>query len=156
MTLQTLQMDLVAARKAGDKTQVTVLSNMIDAVQKASMTPKGRLEITEQLVNETLIKYQKTVQEQYDSCPVTAIDPERAAQLKQRKEDYFAELSLVKKYAPQLLVDAAIIRDAILSEIGDIPLLKSNRGQIMKIIAPKFKGKADMSVVTRVVGDMLS
>lgn len=54
MTIEILQKDAVAARKSGDKKKVTALSNMIDAVQKASMTSKGRVAITEQVVGDLL------------------------------------------------------------------------------------------------------
>ena len=133
-----------------------VLSNMIDAVMKASMTTKGRVEITDQLVNETLQKYQKTVQEQYDTCPDGADDPKRDTELKERKAAYLRELRIVKEYAPQLLTDAEEIKNAIMSLIGSMPLVKSNRGAIMKVVASELKGKADMSVVNKVVGELLA
>ena len=96
--METLQMDMVKYWKAGMVFEKNVLANMTDAIKKASMTPKGRIAITDQLVDETLIKYQKTVQEQYDTCPETDENPERAAELKQRKALYLKELNLVKDY----------------------------------------------------------
>lgn len=161
MTIEVLNNDMITAWKSGDLARKGTLANMIDAVKKASMTAKGRVEITETLVNETLIKYQKTVQEQYDTCPASAADPKRDAELKQRKADYLKELEIVKEYAPQLLtsydeIKAAIIM--ILSEYGPVDCLnaKSNRGTVMKIVAPAMKGKADMSVVNKVVGELLA
>lgn len=53
MTIDILNRDMVTAWKAGQTFQKNVLANMIDAVKKASMTSKGRVEITEQLVDET-------------------------------------------------------------------------------------------------------
>ena len=91
MTLDILNRDKIAAWKAGDIERKNALTNMVDAVNKASMTAKGRVEITEQLVNETLQKYQKTVQEQYDTCPDSAEDAKRDAELKQRKASYLRE-----------------------------------------------------------------
>ena len=156
MTIEILNRDMIMCWKQGDIFMKNVLANMIDAVKKASMTAKGRVEITEHLVNETLQKYQKTVQEQYDSCPDSAADPDRNAELKQRKSDYLRELRIVKEYAPQLLTDPEEIKKTIMSLVGDLPLVKSNRGNIMKLIAPEFKGKADMSVVNKVVGELLA
>ena len=69
MTLEILQAARTAAMKTGDMATKNVLSSMIDACQKAAITSKGRVEITEQLVDETLIKYQKTIQEMIDTCP---------------------------------------------------------------------------------------
>lgn len=154
MTIEVLQQDMIAARKSGDSARRVALSNMIDAVNKASMTPKGRLAITEQLVNETLIKHQKVVQEQYDQCPC---HPDYMA----RRNQYCAELEIVKEYAPQLLTDYDEIKEAVvalLSEYGPVDALssKSNRGTVMKIVAPAMKGKADMSIVNKVVGELLA
>lgn len=153
MTLEILERDMVMCWKQGDIFMKNVLANMVDAVKKASMTAKGRVEITEQLVNETLQKYQKTVQEQYDACPGTD-------GYAKRKADYLRELRIVKEYAPQLLTDYNEIKEAViavLSEYGPVDALssKSNRGTVMKIVAPAMKGKADMSVVNQVVNDLL-
>ena len=151
MTLEILNKDMIAAWKAGDMARKSALANMIDAVKKAGMTSKGRVEITEQLVNETLIKYQKAIQEQYDTCP----DGEKYAQ---RKADYLIELNLVKEYAPQLVTDVATIQKMILAiaELDQaMTLTKSNRGYVMKTLDAQLKGKADMSVVNRVVGELL-
>ena len=156
MTLEILNRDKVMCWKQGDTFMKDVLSNMIDAVMKASMTAKGRVEINEQLVNETLQKYQKTVQEQYDTCPDGAEDPQRAAELKERKAAYLRELRIVKEYAPQLLTDAEEIKKVVLSFVGSMPLVKSNRGAIMKVVASELKGKADMSIANKVVGELLT
>jgi uncharacterized protein YqeY len=129
----------------------STLSNMLDAVKKASMTSKGRVEITEELVNETLVKYQKTVQEQYDTCPAI---PEYMA----RRLAYQNELAIVKEYAPQMVTDIATIQKMILAIAELDPMMalsKANRGYVMKTLAAQLKGKADMSVVNRVVGELL-
>lgn len=155
MTLEILQRDMIMYWKAGKAFQKNVMIGMIDAVKKAAMTPKGRVEITEQLVNETLMKYQKTVQEQYDTCPESSEDPKRDAELKERKADYLAELTLVKEYAPQLMNSYENIKNVVLVAATGLELTKSNKGQLMKRVVPLLKGKADMSVVNKVVEDLL-
>ena len=155
MTIDILNKDMVTAWKSGDLPKKATLANMIDAVKKAGMTSKGRIEITEQLVDETLQKYQKTVQEQYDTCPDSAEDPKRDAELKQRKSDYLRELNIVKEYAPQLLTDTEEIKEIILSIAGNMPLVKANRGAIMKVASSELRGKVDMSVVNKVVNQIL-
>jgi uncharacterized protein YqeY len=151
MTIETLKNDMIAAWKAGDLARKSTLANMIDAVKKASMTSKGRIEITETLVDETLVKYQKTVHEQYDTCPNTA-------EYSDRKADYLEELLIVKQYAPQMVTDVATIQKMILAiaEVDNaMTLTKANRGYVMKTLAAQLKGKADMSVVNKVVGELL-
>lgn len=149
MTLEMLQSAKITATKARDIETKRVLSDMIDACQKASITSKGRVEITEQLVDETLIKYQKTVQEMIDTCPSSYED-----KLKQ----YKADMEIVKQYAPQLITDKETIANRVKEIAGaqGIELVKANRGALMRSISAKLKGKADMKIVSAVVGDILN
>lgn len=149
MTLEMLQSAKIAATKARDTETKRVLSDMIDACQKASITPKGRVELTEQLVDETLIKYQKTVQEMIDTCPSSYED-----KLKQ----YKADMEIVKQYAPQLITDKETIAKKVKEIAGaqGIELVKANRGALMRSISTDLKGKVDMKIVSAVVGDILN
>ena len=149
MTLENLQAARTAAIKAGDMATKNVLSSMIDACQKAAITAKGRIEITEQLVDEVLIKYQKTIQEMIDTCP---------ADRTELMEKYTAEMAVVKEYAPQLITDLDEIKSAIkvILDVLGIEASKQNRGKIMKAVTPHFKGKADMKIVSQVVAEMLA
>ena len=147
MTLEKLQSEMINAMKNKDKIRKSVLSGMIDAVKKASMTNNGRVEITEQLVNEVLLKYKKMVQEQIDTCP---------ADRTETLEEYKAQIAVVAEFAPTLITDETEIRTLILDAVNnEMEFLKANRGKIMKIIAPVFKGKADMSIVNNVLSGML-
>lgn len=147
MTLEKLQSEMVQAMKNKDKIRKSVLSGLVDAVKKASMTNNGRVEITEQLVDEVLLKYKKMVQEQIDTCPA-----ERTETL----EEYKAQMAVVAEFAPTLITDETEIRYLILDIVNnEMELSKANRGKIMKVIAPTLKGKADMGVVNKVLGGML-
>ena len=147
MTLTTLQSAKTEAMKNKNNVRKDAITAMIDAVQKASITAKGRIEITEQLVDETLIKYQKTVQEMIDTCPADRIE---------LLDKYNAEMAVVKEFAPQLITDegeiAAIIPTIVPTGTA---FIKSNKGAIMKCVTPYFKGKADMKIVSQVVAGML-
>lgn len=149
MTLEMLQSAKIAATKARDTATKRVLSDMIDVCQKASITSKGRVEITEQLVDETLIKYQKTVQEMIDTCPSSYED-----KLKQ----YKADMEIVKQYAPQLITDKETIANRVkeIAGVQGIELVKANRGALMRSISAELKGKADMKIVSAIVGDILN
>lgn len=147
MTLEKLQYEMIQAMKNKDKLRKSVLSELVDAVKKASMTNKGRVEITEQLVDEVLLKYKKMVQEQIDTCPA-----ERIETLK----EYKAQMAVVAEFAPTLITDETEIRYLILDIVNnEHEFTKANRGKIMKIIAPVLKGKTDMGVVNKVLGGML-
>ena len=147
MTLEKLQKAKLKAMKAKDAVKKNAINNMIDAVQKAAITPKGRVEITDQLVDEVLIRHQKSIQEMIDTCPAARTDLLIL---------YEAEMAVVKEFAPRLMVDREEIERAINDILnGEVALTKANRGCIMKLITPHFKGKADMKIVSEVVGAML-
>ena len=148
MTLEKLQSEMVQAMKNKDKIRKSVLSGMIDAVKKASMTNNGRVEITEQLVDEVLLKYKKMVQEQIDTCPT-----DRTETL----EEYKAQMAVVAEFAPTLITDETEIRYLILDIVNnEHEFSKSNRGVLMKILAPVLKKcNVDMSVASKVLGGML-
>ena len=141
MTIEILRHDMAAALKAGDKLRKEVLSSLVDAVGKAAITPKGRIEITEDLVNTAILKEQKTIQEMIDTCP-----PDRTDRL----ESFKAHLAIVSEYAPKIENDPEVIKNMI-SSFG-IELTKSNRGKIMSAL----KGKADMKVANQIVANILS
>lgn len=148
MTLEILQSAKTEAMKNKDAIRKEAISAMIDAVQKASITSKGRIEITEQLIDEVLIKYQKTIQEMIDTCP---------ADRTELLAKYNAEMAVVKEFAPQLITDREVIRQIISdlitqTDVGGI----TNRGTIMRLASQKLKGKADMKVVNIVVAEMLA
>jgi uncharacterized protein YqeY len=147
MKLETLQSEMIQAMKNKDKLRKSVLSGLVDSVKKASMTNNGRVEITEQLVDEVLLKYKKMVQEQIDTCPT-----DRAETM----AEYQAQLAIVAEFAPTLITDETEIRYLILDIVNnEMELSKANRGKIMKVIAPILKGKVDMGVVNKVLGGML-
>lgn len=149
MTLEYLQEARVLAMKNRDKVRSNVLSDMIDSVQKASITQSGRVEITEKLVNDVLIKYQKTIQEMIDTCP-----PNRTDKL----DEYIANMAIVKEYAPQLITDETEISTLISTIVADnaIAMKKENKGSIMRLVSTQLKGKVDMAMAAKVVTNLLS
>lgn len=148
MTLEKLQNEMITAMKSGNKLRKSVLSDMVDAIKKASMTNNGRVEITEKLVDEVLLKYKKMVQEQVDTCPADRIET---------LEEYKAQMAVVSEFAPTLITDENEIRYLILDIINnEHEFSKSNRGVLMKILAPVLKkNNVDMSIASKVLGGML-
>ena len=148
MTLEKLQSEMVQALKDGNKLRKQVLSELVGAVKKAAIDKKCRDNIPETLVDETLLKYKKVVQEQIDTCP---------ADRPQMLENYKDQMKIVAEFAPVLMTSPVQIEIAVRRLILDnnIEPVKSNRGTIMKVIAANLKGKADMSVVSKIVEEML-
>lgn len=148
MNIEKLRNDRNQARKNNNYLRMTVLNGMIDAIQKASVSGKTRTIITDQLVNKTLIKYQKMYQEIIDTCP-----SDRADIL----NDAICSMEIIKEYAPQLMTDKNEIQSTILMTLSAlcIPLEKKQKGLIMKTLSKDLRGKADMKIVTQIVNEIL-
>lgn len=147
MTLEKLQNDMKEAMKSGATLKKQVLSNMIASVKAASYTPKGKVEITDKLVDEALIKYQKMVQEKIDTCPADRL---------MTIIEYKDEMRIVKEYAPQLMTDPKEIKRGIekLAAAENIPVNSASKGIMMKKVMPAFKGKADLATVRTVMDEL--
>lgn len=148
MTLEKLQSEMISAMKSHDKARKDVISSLVSAVKKAAIDKKCKDNITEDLVNEVILKEKKTAQEMIDSCP---------AERNELLEEYKWKLSVIDEFAPQLMTDEKDIEDMVvdLVQVAGIEMNKPNKGQIMKIVMPVMKGKADMKVVNQVIGNLL-
>lgn len=148
MTLEKLQSDMINALKTNNKTKKEVLSACVAAVKKAAIDKGCRDNITEELVDTVLLKEHKTVVEQIDTCP------EERADL---KLVYNQRLTILNEYVPQLETDPIKIRsiiEALVAAAGIEPV-KANKGAVMKSVMPELKGKVDMKIANKVIGDIL-
>lgn len=148
MTLEKLQSEMVQALKNGDKLRKGVIADIIGNIKKAAIDKKCRDNITEALVDEVLLKCKKTAQEMIDTCPAERVET---------LAEYKKQLEIINEFAPQLITDPIAIKVLVAdyAKEANIELVKSNRGAIMKLLAANLKGKADMAVVSKVVGEML-
>ena len=147
MTLEQLQNDMAAALKSKDTVRRKVLSSAVSAVKKAAIDK--RAEATEMLVDEVLLKEKKILEEMINTCPIDRKDLCGA---------YTEELRILNEYCLKLLSDPEAIRKQffILLEPSGIAPVKTNKGAIMKIVMPYFKGKADMKIVNQVISEVLA
>lgn len=148
MTLEKLQSEMIQAMKSGDKFRKGVIADIVGNVKKAAIDKNCRDNITEELVDEVLLKCKKTAQEMIYTCPANRVET---------LAEYERQFDIIDEFAPTLITDETEIQSLIMDTInGEMELTKINRGKIMKIIAPVFNGKADMKVVSKVVGDILT
>lgn len=143
MQLEQLRKDMMAAMKARDKERKDAISALVSAVKKNAIDAGCRDDIPEDMVNSTIMKELKTVQEQIDSCP-----KDRADLLQQYQTRY----DIMKEYAPKLLSKEEV--KAILQERYADVLATKNKGQIMKAVMQELKGKADGKVINEVVTEL--
>ena len=148
---ETLRYDLNEALKKGDKARRTVIADIIAAIGKAAMAGKTRVEITDQLVNEVLTKYKKTIQEMIDTCPDTE-------QYAARKAEYIANMAIVNEYAPQLITDPMAITAIINTILDEKGMIGTDvaKGTIMKTVMPMLKARnCDMKVAKELLNTLL-
>ena len=146
---ETLKADMTKALKDGDKERRLTLADIVATIDKASTSGKTRLEITDALVDEVLIKYKKTIQEMVDGCP---------ADRTKLKAEYENKLAITLEYAPKVVDDPFEVETLILNFAceNNLVLTKSNKGAIMKVIMPFLKqNNCDMKVANGVLNKVI-
>lgn len=138
MTLENLQSAMIEAMRAGEKERKTAISNYIAQIKKSAIDKNCRDNIDEAFVDAELVKIQKSVQEQVDTCPATRAD---------LLEKYNAELAIIKEFAPHLINDPEEIRALVTANYSGAYATKD----IMKWLTTNYKGKVDMKVASMVV-----
>ena len=147
MILEYLQREMTIAMKESDTELRDVLRSAIGAIKKVAIDK--RCEITEELINEVLIKEAKILQEQIDTCPV---------ERQEMAEEYGNKLFKLKAYLPKIMNDPEEIRAIVIGELAaaGIESVKANKGVVMKTLMPIFKKlNADMKIVNQVITEEL-
>ena len=143
MTFEKLHGDMVAAMKARDKERKGVISTLISDVKKAAIDAGSRDNIEEALVDQVILKSLKTAKEQLDTCPDERVE---------LKAEYQFNYDVISEYAPKMMSEDEI--RAFLTENFSEALATKNKGQIMKVVMPALKGKADGKAINMIVAEM--
>ena len=143
MDFKALQSDMIAAMKAHDKTKKDAISNLIASIKKVAIDEGVRDNITPDLCDKVILKELKTIKEQIETCP------ESRAEL---KAQYQAAYDVISNYAPKMLSETEIV-DLLKNNFAELIATK-NKGMIMKTVMAELKGKADGSVISKVVAEL--
>ena len=146
MTLEIIQESIKVAMKTHATLEVETLRSVVAAVKKAAIDK--RCEITEELVDEMLLKEVKIIKEQIDTCPDSRAE---------MKDEYMHRLMIVESFAPKLVTDETTIKTMIgvaLASAGVDPET-ANKGQVIKAVMPALKGKVDMKIANQVIATFL-
>lgn len=147
MTIKELQNEMVQAMKSGDKFRKGVISTTIARIKNAAIDQGCRDNIPETMVDAELLKAKKITEEMIATCPESRTD---------LLEDYKKQLAIICEFAPTLISDEDEIRKLVCDVVnGEYEFVKQNKGKIMKIVMPVLKGKVDMSVANKVIGQMI-
>lgn len=152
MTFEYILSEKTKAMKAGDKTRVKVLNDIISLVQKEQTKGKAKIEATEDMVAACATKTQKMLEEMIATCPKKTAQKDYTSLL----EEYKAQFAIASEYAPKMITDPEEIARMVVDAVnGTIEMTVRNKGQIMRVVMPALKGKADMAIANKVIGDML-
>ncbi len=141
MTLAKLQNEMIQAMKTGDKFRKSVISTVIAQIKNTAIDKGCRDNIAEDMVNAELLRAKKITQEMITTCPESRQD---------LLENYNKQMEIICELAPSLITDANKIEE-IIRNSG----VEMNKGKIMKYLSANFKGKIDMGIANKVVGEML-
>ena len=122
---------------------VLAAEDMKSAVKKAAIDQGCRDDIKAELVDQVILKEQKTAKEQIDSCPESRQD---------LKAEYQFRYDVISEYAPKLMSPEAV--EAFLKENCADILATGSKGEIMKTVMPMLKGKADGKVINQTVAKL--
>ncbi|EUJ41653.1 GatB/YqeY domain-containing protein [Brochothrix campestris] len=141
-----LNQDMKDAMRAKDKARLSVIRMVKAAIQNESIKKGDELDSEEELtVLSREFKQRKESMVEFKSA---------------EREDLVAsleaELQVIEHYLPTQLTEeeVLVIVDEVIAETGASS--KADFGKVMKVILPKVKGKADGSLISKLLKQKLS
>lgn len=133
---------MVAAMKAGEKEKKETLSMLLAALKNKQIDK--RADLTEEEEIQVIMKEIKQTKETLEMTPADRTDI---------IEECNRRLTVLEAYAPKMMGEDEIkaIIEGVLSELGIENPTGKDKGNIMKYLMPKVKGKADGKLVNDLV-----
>lgn len=142
----TVRAEMVKAMKEKDKDRKDALSAMLTVLKNGEI--EKREPLTEDEAVAILKKELKQLKETFDSAPDSRQDIKEAARTR---------MEVIKQFVPEDMNEEQIaeVIKSVLSELSiDAPTGK-DKGNIMKTLMPRLKGKADGKLVNEVLQGFL-
>lgn len=138
--------EMVTAMKNKDKERKDSLSMLLSALKNKAIDKREDLTSDEE--NEVIKKEIRQTKETLETAPADRTDI---------IEQCEKRLAVYKEFVPEDLSEDAIreIVKGVLSDLGIATPTAKDKGKIMKELMPKVKGKAEGSVVNKIVGEFL-
>ena len=74
MTLENMQKELIKAMKSKNKIHKAVVSDVISTAKNIAIEQKCKDNISEEIVDQAILKIKKIYQEQIDTCPAERVE----------------------------------------------------------------------------------
>ena len=144
--IEEVRAEMVTAMKNKDKERKDSLSMLLSALKNKAIDKREDLTPDEE--NEVIKKEIRQTKETLETAPADRTDI---------IEQCEKRLAVYKEFVPEDLSEDAIreIVKGVLSDLGIATPTAKDKGKIMKELMPKVKGKAEGSVVNKIVGEFL-
>lgn len=146
MLKDTVRKDMLDAMKNKDTDKKNILSILLNGLQMAEKEKKSAL--TEAEEAQVVLKLVKQVKETIDSA-------KNREDIRSKAEN---ELAAINVYAPKMMDEAEItgVINEVLAELDITAPSAKDKGNIMKVLMPRVKGKADGALVNKILGTILA
>lgn len=148
MTIEMLERERNLARKTGNSERLLLLNDIIAKARAKETAGKKKIELTEQLVNDTLVEYRKMLLDGIKQMPDT--HPKSTA--------YKIQMAILSEFCPPVLEDEVQIENLITKTLyeNQIEIGKKNKGKMMKILMPVLRAQyVDMDVAMPIINWMI-
>ena len=149
MTIEMLEQERNLARKSGNNERLLLLNDIVAKARAKETAGKKKIELTEQLVNDTLVEYRKMLKDGIKQMPeghaVRAM--------------YETQLVILEEYCPPVLEDEAQIESLITKVLyqNEVEISRKNKGKMMKVLMPALRAQyVDMEVAMPIIDFMIS
>lgn len=145
--IDVIRSEMVKAMKEKDKDRKETLSMLLAALKNKAIDK--RADLTEEEENEVIKKEIRQTKETKELAPADRTDIIEACEKR---------LAVLSEFAPEEMSEEAIKAaiSEVLAKLGiDAPTAK-DKGKVMKELMPMVKGKADGSLVNKLVGEVLN
>ena len=145
--IDTVRAAMMQAMKDKDKARKDALSLLLAALKNKAIDK--RADLTEEEENAVIFREIKQAQETVDTTPADRTQIIEEAKLR---------ISVYSEFVPKLMDENEIaeVVKAVLAELSIETPAAKDKGRIMKTLMPRVKGKADGSLVNRVLGGFFS
>ena len=143
--IDVVRSDMMAAMKAGEKEKKNALSALLTALKNAAIDKRS--DLTQEEEDSVVLKEIKVLKESIDTSPTDRTDFIKECQFR---------INVMQAYAPVFMSEDEIKAtiQGVLDELGITTPAAKDKGNIMKNLMPKVKGKADSALVNQMVSKL--
>ena len=144
MTIEMPEQERNLARKSGNNERLLLLNDVIAKARAKETAGKKKIELTEQLVNDTLVEYRKMLKDGINQMPVG--HAVRAM--------YEGQMAILSEFCPPVLEDEIQIENLILDTLyrNQLEVGKKYKGKMMKVLMPALRAQyVDMDVAMPII-----